>query len=157
MDLFVIDTKGSYQNIDLVPESYEENNDYLAFQADESENESDEDYGGLPPPSKDISHIIASATSSKSTGLGVFQQRQQTIKDFSGTGELKLKDRDITALDELIAASHTKESKKLVPIEHQRLDTVAMSNRALIKLRRVSQQVGIYSFKTFSYDDTFDT
>lgn len=138
MDLFVIDTQGDREKFDE-----EDQFDQTIVNQDassENESEDDDDYGGLPPPSKDISHIIASATSSKKSSiLGGFGKKKTTIKDFSETGELKLKDRDITALDELIAIPVKQELKKLIPIEHQRLDTVALSDRKLIKMRRVSK------------------
>lgn len=138
----MIDTKGSGRGLDLDHDNYEEHNASEGG-SDQSESESDDDYGGLPPPSKDISHIIASAVKSDTSSLGIVQKKKQTIKDFQSTGELRIKDRDVAALDELIAISHVKESKKLVPIEHQRLDTVAVSNRTLLKLRKVSQNQGL--------------
>lgn len=160
MDLFVIDTHGSNQFVQDPPEFVNEEDEDAGGSIDESDNddEGDQDFGGLPPPSVDVSDIISSAISSMRLHSNQFDV-DLSIKKLPGSDELRLRNRDVTLLDEIIADAHVKLKESLVPIEQQNLELVALSNRKLLKMRRVSVSDSSESQQIcFSLnDDVFDT
>lgn len=111
---------------------------------------------GLPPPSKDISHIIRAVLVPRASPFLEFQ-RPADGKQKKREKGLKLANDPL--IDEIIQSIVTKEITGIPTIEASTdLDRNAMSNRKLIKLRRVSRVHGIsFQWKAEQHMMTYST
>ncbi|XP_063698811.1 deoxynucleotidyltransferase terminal-interacting protein 2 [Culicoides brevitarsis] len=141
MDLFVIDT---CPDKDLYQESSEDEEE-IASEPEKVESEDDdEDYGGLPPPSKDITHIIKNTKQlnreTASVDVSQLIRKKNDTKNKKKKGLLPFKAPIVdSGLQEIIQneiKSAVKTNTNAVVAGKKSLDTVSMSERKLLKLRR---------------------